>query len=325
MDPIEIEYEIDSDDKTKAFSIDVETLFATIPEDVYDPFSTTNYSENKECKEFMKWTLENNIEIRHVRLLSNASGDRGIFAIEDIQDGDILMNIPEPMIITVEMGMETPIGRSVSMNESLFSNIKHVYLSLFLLYDKSNFNSLFHHYYRCLPHDLSFIPFNWTQEQVNLLEGSSVILENEERRRMYTDDYSLLCQLDSTFKQFSLSIYIWSRLIVSSRNFGIHTPQRDSSCLVPLADMVNHSNNANCIWIYHPFSNIIKSSIYYSYGAKPNRRYFLNYGFTLINNISDDLYFNCVLHVVFCLPNEDENYEEKRDIMKAIPFCIYNI
>ena len=83
------------------------------------------------------------------------------------------------------------------------------------------------------------------------------------------------------------------RSLVSSRNFSLYIDDEENSVMVPLADMLNHSNIADTHWTYNNSLECyqmtatrpikIGQEISDSYGIKNNDVYFLHYGFLLPN------------------------------------------
>ncbi|KRX06042.1 Rubisco LSMT, substrate-binding domain [Pseudocohnilembus persalinus] len=71
-----------------------------------------------------------------------------------------------------------------------------------------------------------------------------------------------------------------------------------NNALVQLADMINHSGNPNCEWVFNEQKNGLQikalkeiergDKITYSYGNKSNARYLLNYGFVVDQNYDDE-------------------------------------
>lgn len=91
------------------------------------------------------------------------------------------------------------------------------------------------------------------------------------------------------------------RMIVSSRVFGIVVDKLKTDALVPYADMLNHKLPKQTCWYFCDRDQgfVIKSlrdieggtEIYDSYGQKCNSRFLLNYGFTLPQNICNEVVF----------------------------------
>lgn len=113
-------------------------------------------------------------------------------------------------------------------------------------------------------------------------------------------DYKLIGKVEPEFQQrYSLEEFSKMRMIVSSRIFGIKINGKKTDCLCPLADMLNHYRPRQTQWFYSDEldSFVIQSineinpneEIFDSYGKKCNSRFFLNYGFIVENNDSNEV------------------------------------
>lgn len=93
----------------------------------------------------------------YMRTYEDSASNRGVHCRVDIPPETEIMAIGRDFLITVEMGMETPIGRKMSAAGNLnLSATKHCYLAVFVLYDMLNSDSFFQPYYRILPSVCAF-------------------------------------------------------------------------------------------------------------------------------------------------------------------------
>jgi hypothetical protein len=101
-----------------------------------------------------------------------------------------------------------------------------------------------------------------------------------------------------TFKQF-----VWARMCVITRIFGMTVGTVKTDGLVPFCDMLNHKLPRETRWSYdnntNGFSIISLQTrtnrgieIFDSYGKKCNNRFFINYGFTLTENGDNEAVLN---------------------------------
>jgi len=115
------------------------------------------------------------------------------------------------------------------------------------------------------------------------------VQEINDRRKNYTNEYRDICEHVPSFRVHPQEDYFWARLVVLTRIFGITVDGRDTSALVPMADMLNHKYPAETYWT---FDQSLKSftitsqkafvsgeQVYDSYGRKCNTEFFMNYGF----------------------------------------------
>ena len=102
------------------------------------------------------------------------------------------------------------------------------------------------------------------------------------------------CRHVPEYRSFGLDEFVWARLVVITRIFGLVVSGNKTDGLVPMADMLNHKRPRETSWTFDDSrgSFTITSlrpmlrgeQIYDSYGRKCNSRFFVNYGFSLDDN-----------------------------------------
>ena len=102
------------------------------------------------------------------------------------------------------------------------------------------------------------------------------------------------CRHVPEYRAFGLEEFVWARLVVITRIFGLVVNGNKTDGLVPMADMLNHKRPRETSWTFddsrgsftitslRPMSR--GEQIYDSYGRKCNSRFFVNYGFSLEDN-----------------------------------------
>jgi hypothetical protein len=144
--------------------------------------------------------------------------------------------------------------------------------------------------------------------------GSHLLEQVEDRRRNILNDYRLV--LGAVPELGALAAggggsaegagpappspedFMWARMIVASRNFGITVDGVRTDALVPYADMLNHLRPRQTRWLYDSARRaflivalqplVAGQQVFDSYGKKCNSRFLLNYGFTVEHNADDD-------------------------------------
>lgn len=147
-------------------------------------------------------------------------------------------------------------------------------------------------YYEILPKKVNHIPIFWTKE-LYYLKGSPLLLEIRDRVKSTRAEYNKLKKSEVPIKEYNITFneYKKIRSLVSSRNFNLSIDGKQSTTMVPLADMLNHNSNADTNWTYNnqlnsyqmTMRNNVKkgNEVSDSYGRKTNDKYFLYYGFLL--------------------------------------------
>ena len=108
--------------------------------------------------------------------------------------------------------------------------------------------------------------------------------------------FFLFCggQYIPSFAQYELDEFIWARLVVITRVFGLTINGVKTDGLVPMADMLNHKRPRQTKWTFDDerqgftitsISALQRGDqVFDSYGQKCNSRFFVNYGFALEEN-----------------------------------------
>lgn len=241
------------------------------------------------------------------------------------------MAIDRKFLITVEMGRACSIGRKMQAANPplIFSASKHCYTTVFICMDMLNEDSFFQPYYRecratqgcappeaaatlvctslmcppprpgILPEAFPNMPLFWSDEQLQWLQGSYLLQQVEDRKANIKRDYEQIIRVAPEFKAIAdLHTFMWVRMIVASRNFGVTIDGRKTDAMVPYADMLNHYRPRETKWTYNSARQCFTitsttrlakgQQVYDSYGKKCNSRFLLNYGFAVEHNRDDD-------------------------------------
>ena len=226
-----------------------------------------------------------------------SDNNRGVVARTAIKRFEIIMTIPKPCLISMDVAFETEIGKEVQkiMYKCLRSP-KHCLFSSFLLTEENNPKWKF--YFDMLPQDFSYFPIFYTEKELDLLKGSPFLSQIYDKKIEMKLDYDQLCLAIPSFSHFSFVKFCQARMAVSSRIFGVCMNEKMSDVLVPYADLINHRRPRQTQWYYDDAINsfVIQAledikegnEIFDSYGKKSNSMFLLNYGFCLENNDADD-------------------------------------
>lgn len=222
---------------------------------------------------------------------------RGVHAKRYIPPNTVCMSIPRRCLITVEMGQATDIGRIIMASDLDLDAPKHIYLMIYLLWDRkvNHSNSFFYPYYEVLPQTLSNMPIFWTAEELEELRGSFLLYQIADRKQAIASDYAAICRVAPQFQEIcSLMEFQWARMCVCSRNFGLQMDGHRTSAMVPHADMLNHYRPRETKWTFDCARQAFTitslqgipegAEVLDSYGQKCNHRFLLNYGFAIENN-----------------------------------------
>lgn len=237
-----------------------------------------------EYNDLKKWlNISDNLEMV-------GTTNRSIVAKRGINNGDIIMSIPNDKLIDDD--------KINDINLKTFYNrvrSKNSILAVHLLNNENNIN--LKPYYNILPKDISnFFYYSVNDKLKDLLKSSNLGKELNSHMEYLQNDANVL----KDFIKGREEDYFKYRLLVGSRVFSYSKKGKRYSGLVPYADMLNHSANPNCQWYYNDSTNCfeVKATRYIqqggeildSYGSKSNIQYYLYYGFILPNNWNTSIY-----------------------------------
>lgn len=126
------------------------------------------------------------------------------------------------------------------------------------------------------------------------MQGSMCVDKIQERKESLRIEYDNICRYVPSFAEYKYEEFVWARLVVITRIFGIVVDQQKTDGLVPMADMLNHKRPRETKWTFDEemgaftitaLTNMNRGDqIFDSYGQKCNSRFFVNYGFALDEN-----------------------------------------
>jgi histone-lysine N-methyltransferase SETD3 len=222
---------------------------------------------------------------------------RGVCAKSKIVKEEIIMTIPKECLISLELAMETNVGKEIGkFMYSELNSPKHCLLSAFLLTEEKSEKWKF--YFDLLPKDFSNFPIFYTEKELEYLKGSPFLNQVLDKKIDMKIDYEKICFYIPSYSLFSYQNFCEARMMISSRIFGIQMGENKTDVLAPFADLLNHKRPRQTQWYYDNMleSFVIQaiedinegSEIFDSYGKKTNSRFLLNYGFSLENNDSSE-------------------------------------
>jgi len=147
------------------------------------------------------------------------------------------------------------------------------------------------------------------------MKGSHSMEKLDERKFSLKSEYDTLCKNVKGYSKFRYEEFVWARIAVITRIFGLTINGRETDGLVPMADMLNHKRPCETTWTYDEskkgftittLRNLSQEAqVYDSYGRKCNSRFFVNYGFSLEQNEDNQC------RIFLKVPKEDPHYSMK--------------
>eukprot|EP00941_MAST-03F_sp_MAST-3F-sp1_P005305 g5305.t1 len=206
-----------------------------------------NLNDNKE-RLFLCWLLEHGAYFPKIKYpWQNSRGIRGAIAREDIKVGDILLSIPEKLLITPQVCLKSPRLANVYLsNVDLFSQSEDLVLSLFIMNEYNRGDSFYAPYLNQLPPPSTISV--WHPDELKELQDDSLVKEGNLKEQKIREQYDkLITWLEEKFPRrfprqcYDYETFHWAWHTVQARAFG---RRLSSTTLVPLADNLNHGSVA---------------------------------------------------------------------------------
>lgn len=239
---------------------------------------------------------------------------RGVHCLTKVPADDVVLYVPFKYIMTSELAKASDVGKKI-LASKVDLRSKHSYLASYLLQEKHKQQSHWDPYLNVLPEHYANMPIFFDEEIMSHLQGSFCLGKIADRIDSLRREYDNIRRAVPEFVKFSHEEFVWARLVVITRIFGLLINGHKTDGLVPFADMLNHKRPRETKWTFDDgrYGFVITSlktiqrgeQIFDSYGRKCNSRFFVNYGFALDENADNE----AVLRVT--LPPSDAHYNMK--------------
>ena len=259
------------------------------------------------------------------------------FVTDNVPMGSCVLRVPLICLISVEMGMATTIGERILRHELETGEVldltapKHCFLALFLLTDRRDPQSWYQPYYNSLPATFPNIPLFWDMDDIATLRGCHLLYLVKDRLENLEADYQVICSVAPQFSEVcTVAEWVWARMVVASRNFGVEIEGMRTDVLCPLCDMLNHRRPRQTKWQFDQASEsfVVEATVDLdagaelldSYGRKCNTRYLLNYGFCVQDNRDPDGRCYNELRIFVALDPRDRALQLKRCLAAGVMY-----
>jgi len=203
------------------------------------------------CDRLLGWLQHHGAQLTNVGLRACGEAGFSVFCHKTIERSRPILKVPLSCLITDTMAANTRTGRKLYELRYSIAAIAHCQLSVFLLEDiERGPKSPFYSYYQSLPQSLPQHSLFWTEEDKAFLQGTCFVDDVQSFELMVRTDYNTITSKIPAFDRFGFDMFLWSRIIVSSRNFSIRINHVDHIAMVPLADMMNHHEPRRTAWEY---------------------------------------------------------------------------
>lgn len=261
---------------------------------------TSPESSDQKIAALLRWLEDGGARFPKLHVVRQENGERSVLAQADISTGEAVLQVPRSHLLTLEAAKSSDIGRLLQSHVN--PDNEELYLASFLLQEKHRPGSFWKPYVDSLPEAFPHVPLFFSESERALLQGSFVLTLLQFQDYSLRQDHAQLCQKVPGYERFSVEEFIWARLSVSSRNFGLKVGGLQGRALVPLADMLNHRRPPDVLWdtskdgqffvmtAQNPVATGLE--IHDSYGAKSNDLLLLHFGFVAENNEQDEVFLS---------------------------------
>jgi len=291
--------------------------------------ATQSSKDNPDGDKFdamIKWLKDGGAQFPKLYLQYYGEDWRGVHALCRIPNDEIILYVPLKYIMTSEVAKASEIGKKI-IASGIELRSTHSYLASYLLQEKhKGKKSFWEPYIRILPEKYANMPIFFSDKMLaTWLTGSMTLQKIADRIDSLRREYEALRRAIPEFGKFTLWEFMWARIAVITRIFGLVIEGNKTDGLVPYADMLNHKkpselgggkDTCETKWTYDDSRGgfIIQTlrpiqrgdQVFDSYGRKCNSRFFVNYGFALDDNHEDN---EAVIRVQ--LPPNDPHYHLK--------------
>ncbi|KAL4233758.1 SET domain-containing protein 4 [Mactra antiquata] len=261
---------------------------------------------------------------------------RGLMTRKSIRPGEILVSLPQRLLITTQTVLDSDIGKHIKRWKPKLT--PQQCLTVFLIWEKhKHTESPWFPYINMLPvtftspgyfssTELSFLPKCVRLKVDEVLEKLDCSYREVKHYSKYhwTELYDIL----------TYDLYIWSWYVINSRSVYyqsnhskyLSTDEPDNIALAPYLDLLNHSSQANVKAGYNAITNCYEiitydvykpyQEVFISYGCHGNQKLFIEYGFYIPDNCNDvyEISYDDILNA--CEHFSVKYKEKKLDLLK---------
>jgi len=277
--------------------------------------SAADNPEGDRFSRLIRWMKDGGCKFPKLYMKYYTEDYRGVHTLCNVPADDMVLYVPRDYIMTTEMAKDSAIGKAIRRSRYDIRSA-HSWLACYLCQEKHDLKSFWRPYIDILPDRYSNMPIFFKDFYKKFLKGSYSLEMASNRLLDLRSEYDGICRQCPEFRKFHHLEFVWGRLVVITRNFGLDIHGTETDALVPYADMLNHMPDKQTDWKYDNklkgFTMVTNRSvargeqIFDSYGRKCQGRYFVNYGFTIDNNFNDN---DAVIYAD--LPEDDPHYRMK--------------
>ena len=189
---------------------------------------------------------------------------RGIHITENCDKDTCILQVSPKCLITTDLAKASVIGSKILQSHYRVRS-SHSYVAAFILQERAKPHSFWKPYLDILPKSYRHMPQCLDETALLWLKGSLCLPEIRARQASYALEYKNICSHVPEFSRFSEADFLWARLVVLTRIFGITVQGKKTSGLVPMADMLNHKRPPETYWTFD--DKVLSPTYMYRYNS----------------------------------------------------------
>lgn len=232
------------------------------------------------------WLKAGGCDVSSLTIKPAAGKGRCAFATKRLRSSETILYIPHEYMMTSVVAESSDIGVAIAKS-NVHLQSDHTVLAAFMLQEKRNNFSFWKPYLDTIPENFNQVPLFFDADTLSELKGSSIVEHVLNRRYSLATEYRALAGSVPAFKCFSWQEFLWARTAITTRCFSTMIDGQKAIAMVPILDLLNHSNAAAAQWKTHLAGIVMTANnrvgkdeeVHNSYGEKSTNRFFSSYGF----------------------------------------------
>ena len=213
------------------------------------------YSESQDILVARKKLLNAGGELNGVAIVDLDSGMKGLALFTDMPAGAPLVFVPKELLLDSDRAYKLPVVQYL-VEEGIFNQIRKVKkdvlaTTVLLLHEQYlGDESEWKWFLDTLPQSMEEHPLLYTPDEIHLLDGTQAQARIASTHHSLRKAYKLISDSVEGFSdRHSWAQFLHAYLLVATRSF-VSTEGTKPTTMAPLADMANHSTQANAEWVF---------------------------------------------------------------------------
>jgi len=284
---------------------------------------------------FKSWWMNHKVYQSNSIELKQFDADQGFgfVATKDIEENELLVKVPDSVMITYSNALSSYLGNLVR-EKAILSSMPNISLALFVHCEKYNQQSDFKPYLDIIPEDFNTALY-FSPNEMLLLKGSTAlgmaVLQYKAIVRQFAILYQILNESQSKYAipksavdNFTFDAYRWAVSTLTTRQNQVPFVSSDGKveqtlALIPLWDMFNHSPGK--MSTHYTMTSgelecssmkkfVVGEQVSICYGDRPNFELLIHNGFVIENHMTD------FIRIPLGISSKDKLYDKKAKLLE---------